>query len=50
MIFHTLVSTDLSQMVVTFCKENGIYDFDCIQTPMKLLSGQPGNRQPTFPG
>ena len=50
MIFHTLVSIELSQMVVTFCKEHGIYDFDCIQTPMKLLSEATGEEPAHVPG
>lgn len=50
MIFHTLVSVELSQMVRDFCQANHIYDFDCIQTPMKLIAESTGESPAHVPG
>ncbi|APR08579.1 putative pyruvate, phosphate dikinase regulatory protein [Lentilactobacillus parabuchneri] len=50
MIFHTLVSIELSKMVRDFCKENGIYDFDCVQTPMRMLAEVTGQQPAHVPG
>ncbi len=50
MIFHTLVRTELSEMVVNFAKENGIYDFDCVQKPMLMLSKATGEEPAHVPG
>lgn len=50
MIFHTLVSVDLSQMVETFCERNHIADFDCIQTPMNTLARVTGEQPAHVPG
>lgn len=50
MIFHTLVSTDLSEMVDEFCTQNHIYDFDCIQEPMRMLSKLTDEQPAHIPG
>ncbi|WP_109249018.1 pyruvate, water dikinase regulatory protein [Lentilactobacillus kefiri] len=50
MIFHTLVNTDLSKMVQSFCKENGLSDFDCVQSPMNMLSQLTGQQPAHVPG
>ena len=49
-IFHTLVSTQLSQMVADFCRKNQIYNFDCIQQPMEMLANLTGEQPAHVPG
>jgi regulator of PEP synthase PpsR (kinase-PPPase family) len=49
-IFHTLVSPDLSQLVEDFCKENQIFNFDCVQQPMAMISQSIGESPAHIPG
>ncbi|AQW22123.1 phosphoenolpyruvate synthase regulatory protein [Lentilactobacillus curieae] len=50
MIFHTLVNTDLSDQVNNFCHENGMYNFDCVQSPMNMLAKATGQTPAHVPG
>lgn len=50
MIFHTLVNPSLSKYVYDFCKENKLYEFDCIQKPMYLISQKMNTNPEIVPG
>ena len=49
-IFHTLVSIELSNQVAEFCRQNNMYHFDCVQQPMKMLAEATGEKPAHVPG
>ncbi|USS92773.1 kinase/pyrophosphorylase [Fructilactobacillus ixorae] len=49
-IFHTLVDSELSDMVTQYAEENGLSSFDCIQTPIELISHRLHESSAAVPG
>lgn len=49
-IFHTLVNPELSDMVNQFSDKNGLASFDCIQTPIDLISNRLNESSAAVPG
>lgn len=50
MVFHTLVNPELSKYVYDFCKQNNLYEFDCIQKPLYLISQKMHIKPEIVPG
>ena len=49
-IFHTLVNQQLCEMVTNFASRNHLFSFDCIQTPMAMISSATGEQPASVPG
>ncbi|USS86595.1 kinase/pyrophosphorylase [Fructilactobacillus cliffordii] len=49
-IFHTLVDSELSDMVTQFAEENQLFSFDCIQKPIDLISKRLNESSAAVPG
>ncbi|MCY9806786.1 kinase/pyrophosphorylase [Lentilactobacillus senioris] len=49
-LFHTLVNRELCQMVKDFATDNHLFSFDCIQSPMEMISAATGEQPASVPG
>ncbi|UQS86535.1 kinase/pyrophosphorylase [Nicoliella spurrieriana] len=49
-IFHTLVNDELSSMIRTFTAQNGLYNSDCLQNSLNVISERTGDRPVRVPG
>ncbi|MBW1605518.1 pyruvate, water dikinase regulatory protein [Lactobacillus sp. Sy-1] len=49
-IFHTLVNEELSSMIRTFAAQNNLYNSDCLQNALSVVSERTGDTPVRVPG
>ncbi|MHA8137722.1 pyruvate, water dikinase regulatory protein [Lactobacillaceae bacterium Scapto_B20] len=49
-IFHTLVNNELSSMIKSFSAENDLYNSDCLQSSLNVVSMKTGDKPVRIPG